>query len=204
MKRKALTVGLCICLMLTVTGCKGRVRSLKLADIKDETVLLRSDGSVQSGAYESFDQLYYDEDDLKSFMETSISTFNEEQGEECVKLNKLKIEENGTKHIAKAIVTYDNMKLYSVMNNIDAACYSMEEAKEAGVLPEIMTVAADGSRVNQKKVTDNTEYKVLVIQIKGDLIFPDAVKYYSNAMLLAPNTVETTGEERAVIVYKNK
>ena len=67
-----------------------------------------------------------------------------------------------------------------------------------------MTVAADGSRVNQKKVTDNTEYKVLVIQIKGDLIFPDAVKYYSNAMLLAPNTVETTGEERAVIVYKNK
>lgn len=204
MKRKGLTVGLCICLMLTVTGCKGRVRSLKLADIKDETVLLRSDGSVQSGAYEAFDEPYYDEDDLKTFMKTNIETFNREQGEDCVKLNKLKIEENGAKHIAKAIVTYDNMKLYKAMNNIDAACYSMEEAKEAGVLPEIMTVAADGSRVSQKEVTDNTELKVLVIQIKGDLIFPNSVKYYANAMLLAQNTVETTGEERAVIVYKNK
>ncbi|HAU85515.1 MAG TPA: hypothetical protein DCW90_08440 [Lachnospiraceae bacterium] len=204
MKRKALMVGLCICLMLAATGCKSRVHSLKLADIKDETVLLRSDGSVQSGAYEAFDEPYYDEDDLKAFMESAINTFNEEQGEECVKLNKLKIEENGTKHIAKAIVTYDNMKLYSAMNNIEAASYSMEEAKEAGVLPEIMTVAADGSRVSQKEVTDNTEYKVLVIQIKGDIMFPDAVKYYSNVMLLAPNTVETTGEEQAVIVYKNK
>ena len=75
MKRKALTVGLCICLMLTVTGCKGRVRSLKLADIKDETVLLRSDGSVQSGAYESFDQLYYDEDDLISEETTAICDY---------------------------------------------------------------------------------------------------------------------------------
>lgn len=202
MKKKALMLGLCLCLMFSVTGCKGRIQSLKLADIKDETVLLRSDGSVQSGAYEAFDEVYYDKDDLKSFMEKNIDEFNEEQGEECVKLNKLKIEENGTKHIAKAIVTYDNMKLYSVMNNIDATSYTMEEAKEAGVLPEILTVAADGSRVNQKEVTDNTEYKVLVIQIKGDLMFPDTVKYYDNAMLLAPNTVETTGEERAVIVYK--
>lgn len=195
-------MGLCICLMLSVTGCKGRIESLKLADIKAETVLLRSDGSVQSGAYESFDEIYYDQDELKKFIKKEIEDFNRKQGEECVKLNKLKIEEDGSKHVAKAIVTYDNMKLYSLMNQAEVASYTMEEAKEAGVLPEVLTVAADGSRVDQNKVTENTDYKVLVMQMKGKVIFPDTVKYYKDVMLLSQNTVETTEEERAVIVYK--
>ena len=182
MKKRALIVGLCLCMMLSGTGCRGKEHSLKLENIKDETVLLRKDGSVQSGAYEAFDEVYYDKEDLKIFMKSTIEQFNREQGEDCVKLSKLKIEKNGTKNIAKAIVTYHNVKQFSIMNGVAAQSYTMKEAKEAGILPEEFMVAADGSRVPQNEVTKNTDYKVLVIQIKGELIFPDTVKYYKDAM----------------------
>ncbi|SET49107.1 hypothetical protein SAMN04487772_1258 [[Clostridium] polysaccharolyticum] len=195
-------MGLCICLMLSVTGCKGRLEALRLADVKSETILLRSDGSVQSGAYESFNEIYYDQAELKKFMKKQIEDFNREQGEECVKLEKFKIEKRDSKHIAKAVVTFDNVKRYGLMNQSEIAEYTMKEAKEAGVLPEVFTVASDGSRVNQNKVTENADYKVLVMKMKGKVIFPDTVKYYKDVMLLSPNTVETTEEERAVIVYK--
>ncbi len=202
MRKRSLIMGLCLCIMISSTGCKGKDRSLKLDEIKNETVLLRVDGSVQSGSCETFDEVYYDKDDLKKFMKTSVEQFNKEQGKDCVKLNTLKFVENGKKQFAKAIVTYDNISCYSKMNNMEAKSYSMEEAKEAGILPDELTFAVDGSRVTKDKVTQNSEYKVLVIQFEGTLIFPDAVKYYKDAMLLAPNEMETTGEEQSVIVYK--
>lgn len=202
MKRKALTVGLCICLMLGMTGCKGRIQSLKLSEIKKETVLLRSDGSVQTGSYELFDQVYYDKADLKKFMTNAIEQFNREEGEDSVKLNKLKIEEIGSDKVAKSIITYDSVEIYNKMNGVDAVSYTMSEAKEAGVIPEEVTVAADGSRVNADEVTSHSDYKVLVIQFEGNIMLPDTVKYYSDVMLLAPDTVETTEDTKAVIVYK--
>lgn len=194
--------GLCICLMLSVTGCKGRLETLKVSEVKEETVLLRRDGSVQSGAYETFDKSYYKEDELKSFMKAEIEEYNQEHGEDKVKLTKLKIADNGSKQVAKAIVTYQDVETFSQMNNIEAAQYTMEQAVEANVFPEELTVAADGSRVGQDEVVKNKDYKVLVIQIKGDVLLPDTVKYYKNAMLLSSNKVEATGEELAVIVYK--
>lgn len=202
MKKKAFMAGLCICLMLSVTGCKGRLETLKVSEVKEETVLLRRDGSVQSGAYETFDKSYYKEDELKSFMKAEIEEYNQEHGEDKVKLTKLKIADNGSKQVAKAIVTYQDVETFSQMNNIEAAQYTMEQAVEANVFPEELTVAADGSRVGQDEVVKNKDYKVLVIQIKGDVLLPDTVKYYKNAMLLSSNKVEATGEELAVIVYK--
>lgn len=191
-----------ICMVLLCTGCKSKVQSLKLSELEDETVLLRSDGTVQSGVFEEFDAYYYKEDELETFMKNAITQFNEQQGEDCVKLSKFELDDSSGKKIAKAIFTYDNFEAYSALYGIDAACYTMKEAKEAGVLPAKFTIAADGSRTDQKEVTQNSDYKVLVIQYKADIILPDAVKYYSNAMLLSSNTVETTGEEVAVIVYK--
>lgn len=193
---------LCICLVLFCTGCKSKVQSLKLSELEGETLLLRSDGTIQSGAYEEFDAYYYKEDEAEEFMKNAITQFNEKQGEDCVKLSKFQLEDSSEKTIAKAVFTYDNLEAYSALNGIEAACYTMKEAKEAGVLPAKFTIAADGSRTDQKEVTQNSDYKVLVIQYKADIILPDAVKYYSNAMLLSSNTVETTGEEAAVIVYK--
>lgn len=202
MKKKALIMVLCICMVLLCTGCKSKVQSLELSELEDETVLLRSDGTVQSGSFEEFDAYYYKEDEVEMFMENAITQFNEQQGEDCVELSKFSFDDSSGKKIAKAIFTYDNFEAYSALNGIDAACYTMKEAKEAGVLPAKFTIAADGSRTDQKEVTQNSDYKVLVIQYKADIILPDAVKYYSNAMLLSSNTVETTGEEVAVIVYK--
>lgn len=202
MRKKALIAGLCICIMLGTAGCKGRVQSLKLSQVKEEMILLRSNGSVQSGSYEAFDQVYYDKDGLKNFMESAIEQFNREQGKDTVKLTKLKIEKKGSEKVAKSIITYDSVEIYNKMNGVDAVSYSMKEAEEAGVFPEEITVAADGSRVKKDEVTGHSAYKVLVIQFEGNIILPDTVKYYADAMLLAPNTVETTEDKKAVIVYK--
>lgn len=201
MSKKTFAIALCICMLLSGTGCK-KVESLQLSDIQEETVMLRSDGTVQSGAYELFEEPYYKEDDLKAFINKEINQFNEEHGEKSVKLSQLEIGKSGHKKIAKAIFTYDDISSYSALNQVDAKCYTMEEAIEAGVLPEILNVAADGSRVSRDEVAAKKDYKVLTIQAKADIILPEFIQYYANAMLLSLKTAETTGEELAVIVYK--
>lgn len=201
MGNKTFAIALCICMLLSGTGCK-KVESLQLSDIKEETVMLRSDGTVQSGAYELFEEPYYKEADLKEFINEEIDQFNEEHGEKSVKLSQLEVGKSGSKKIAKAIFTYGDISSYSALNHVDAKCYTMEEAIEAGVLPEILNVAADGSRVSRDEVAAKKDYKVLTIQVKADIILPESVQYYVNAMLLSLKTAETTGEELAVIVYK--
>lgn len=201
MSKKTFAIALCVCMLLSGTGCK-KVESLQLSNVEEETVMIRSDGTVQSGAYELFEEPYYKEEDLKAFITEEIDQFNEEHGEKSVKLSQLEIGKSGKKKIAKAIFTYDDISSYSALNNVDAKCYTMEEAIEAGVLPEILNVAADGSRVLRDEVAAKEDYKVLAIQVKADIILPEAVKYYVNAMLLSLKTAETTGEELAVIVYK--
>lgn len=202
MKKKTLAVGLCVCLMLSGTGCKGKLKTLKLSDIKEETVLLRKDGSVQSGSYEEFKEIYYEADELKSFMESEIEKYNREHGEDMVTLTKVKVSKSGSKNVARAIVTYHDVETYSKMNNLEAAHYTMSEAKEASVLPDELIVAADGKRINKEKLENDEDFKVLVIQMKGDILLPDTVKYYKNAMLLSANKVETTEDGPAVIIYK--
>ncbi len=202
MKKSAFILMLCISLACCTTGCKGKVQSLKLSEIKDETVLLRSDGSVQSAAYEEFDKYYYDEKELEEYMEAVIEDYNERNGEKSVKLAKFDLEKVNGKNIAKAIFSYKDLATYCEMNGVAATTYTIEEAKAAGVLPTTFTNAADGTKIDQNAVTENSNYKVLVIQVKADIMLPDSVKYYSNAMLLNSNSVETTGEQTAVIVYK--
>ena len=193
---------LCISLIFCTTGCKSKVQSLKLSEIKDETFLLRSDGSVQSASYEEFEKYYYREEELKEFMADIMEDYNERNGEKSVKLTKFDLEKVNGKDIAKAIFSYKDLASYCEMNGIAAAIYTMEEAKQAGVLPTTFTNAADGSKIDQNAATKDSDFNVLVIQVKADVILPDSVKYYSNAMLLSSNSVETTGEEAAVIVYK--
>ena len=164
--------------------------------------MIRSDGTVQSGSYEVFEEPYYKEADLKEFMNETIDQFNEEHGKDSVKLSQFTIDKSGKKKIAKAIFTYNSISSYSALNQIEANCYTMEEAVEAGILPEILNVASDGSRVERDEVTAKKEYKVLTIQAKANIMLPESVQYYVNAMLLSLKTAETTGEELAVIVYK--
>ena len=194
---------LSICMAVSLAGCKSKLQSLSIADINDETFLLRSDGSVQSAAYEEFEKYYYQQDELEEFMQDTIKSYNEQQGEEVVELTKFKVEENASgKNYATAIFTYDSLAVYCEMNGVEAQTYTMKEAKAKGVLPTTFTMASDGSKVSQKEVSDNEDYKVLTISIKADVYLPNTVKYYTNAMILSSNSVETTGEDVAVIVYK--
>lgn len=115
MRKVAAAFMICLCIV-SLSGCKGKVESLKLSDVNEETLLIRSNGTLQLGANETFDKIYYDEKDLKDFIESAIESFNEENGKGSVKLSDLEVENEKV----KAIFTYDSMESYSEMNRIEA------------------------------------------------------------------------------------
>lgn len=197
MKRITLTMVLCLSMILLV-GCKGGVQSLKIDEIKGETILIRSDGTVQSAAKEKFDKKYYDINDLKDFMNETIEHFNARHEKDAVKLTKIKEEEK----VVKAIFTYKDLETYCELNKIDAKLYTMEEAVEADILPTLMVNAVDNSDADLETVTKHSDYKVFTIQEKLNIKVPDSIKYYVNAAFLDAKTVEATGDDLTVIVYK--
>ncbi|SFR75853.1 hypothetical protein [Anaeromicropila populeti] len=197
MKKIALTVGLCLCTCM-LAGCKSKMKSLDMDDVKTSTILIRSDGTVQSSSVENFEKEYYSESELKDFIDDAVSEYNDKTGEKVIKLEDCEVNDQK----ASMILTYDSLEHYKQLNEVETVSYTMEEAVDADIFPEKFVNAVDGSEALLKEVTADTSYKVLYVEEATEVIVPEAIKFYSNAMLLRADSVQTTGEEPAVIIYK--
>jgi len=197
MKKFALTMIMCLSTVLFV-GCNNKVQSLRMGDIANETILVRSNGTIQSAANEDFEKDYYDEKELKAFMEENVEYYNSTHEKDAVKITKVKVDGNK----AKAIFTYKDLETYCELNGMEAHLYTMEEADAAGILPDKLVNASDNSDVEKESVLKHSDLNVFAISAKMDIMLPNNIMYYVNGAFLSPTKLEASGEGLTVIVYK--
>ena len=58
-----------------------------------DTVYVQKRGAIISAAIADFDKDYYDEEELKSFVEKRVEEYQKEQGKDSVKIDKFSVEE---------------------------------------------------------------------------------------------------------------
>lgn len=188
-------MGLCF-----MTGCK-KGTTLKLSDVTESTILLYGNGSIQGASVEAFDESYYDKNELKDFIKSDIETFNSKDGnEDAVKLNSYDV----SNETAKVLLTYRDMDVYDAYNSSDIKSLTMDEAMNQGILPDTLTDAASGEKVSKEDVTKHTEYMIVTVSEVIDVKVEGTVKYYSNAMLLDEQTMQSEADKNAIIVYEKK
>lgn len=194
--KKLFVMGLVASCLLA--GCKNATK-LTAGEIKTSTLSVDKKGNVQVAMVESFEQAYYQEDELKTYLEGILADYNENSESE-VKMSSFLVE-NG---IASAVFSYPSIEDYQNLNEVSASYLSVSEAKDQ--LPDVLLSAKDGAQTQKETILSEekaTKYKVLILSESYDVVVEGTILYYSNAQMLTDSSLHTNAAEgdSSVIIY---
>lgn len=202
--KRGIAVGMLLAagLLTACGGKKAEVKELKAGQVKEATLLVKQDGTVQSAIVEEFDKDYYKKDELKSFMEAQIQGYNSQNGADSVVLKESDVKDGkaiavfGYKDMASYIGFY---KYYAPYSGVEGGICSVEEAKQSGALDGAFT-DAEGNPVTKEELVENEDYSVVSLEGQTLVQTESEIAGVSGAELEDGNTARVSGS--AVIVCK--
>ncbi|MDE6917092.1 MAG: hypothetical protein K2P39_09900, partial [Lachnospiraceae bacterium] len=132
MIRKSVILMLCLC-MLGLVAC-GEKEQQGTPEVKDEvaattsSVIVNKDGSISCSIIEDFVENYYDEEGLKTMIETSISEYKAENVTAKVDLKSCKAKDG----VVKVLMEYGDYQTYAGFNQEEFFAGTIQAANMAG------------------------------------------------------------------------
>lgn len=198
MKKFLLYTVLTLCLVLTA-GCKTKNRELTVEDVKNSTILVKNDGTVQAATIETFEKNNYSLDELKGFITKEIGKYNQDNEADSIVINTLEVKDGN----AVLILNYKSLENYTAFNKVKASFTTAADAKSSKLeLPDVYVNVKDGANTSPDVALKNSKYKVLVLNEKTDVMVDGKVKFFANGTLHGKSNFETGSAEPSVIIYK--
>ena len=129
--KKSLNFWFIFVMALVMSGCGSKFEPT------ESTIFVTSKGKVQSAVMESFEQAYYDFDELYKEIEKEVKAYCLDKNEELVVVNSL-VEENDT---VSLLMEYQSAEDYAEFNDVLLFSGAFEEAVNAGFVPEVLYTA---------------------------------------------------------------
>lgn len=211
-----LTVGICL------SGCKTSETAAFSPSVS--CVYVAEDGSFSSALVEEIGSTAVEEKELRQYLETTVSRFNEEKGAEAQAKNKkgkerlpvaLQSLSIGKDNRVTVIFEYGSLEAMTAfaqtednedetVNRISVLeMKSVSEADLAGWFQEAVLVTADGNQADSETVMKETEGKAVRIQGGTNLMVPGSILYRSeNTELIDEYTVSLPEDGMACVVFK--
>ena len=164
-----------VCVMMTglFSACG------KSLEADRDTVYVQKRGAVVSAAIADFDKDYYDEEELKSFVEQRVEEYQKEQGKDSVKIDKFSVEEG----VAKLYMKYDDYEVYQDFNEVKLFAGTVPQALAAGYdFDTEFTKVEDGKAAGSIENTEvvDTDYKVVILSEKVEVKVDGVIQYMSS------------------------
>ena len=202
MKKRMVALGCCIGMSMLLGACGAKL------DVQENTIALQRNGKILEAAVESFDQSYYDQEDLNTYVQNVVDDYTAEHGKKSVSVTDSKVEEK------KAYLTlqYENAETFSDFTGIECFNGSIVEAQSAGYdfdldFYPVTDGKADTKTVKGSTLLDDDDLKVLIVKENSDLIVPGKIAYVSTegTEVASEKQVNVTQKEQdtdeAVLVY---
>lgn len=197
-KKKIMSSCLVAC-MLFLAACSKETH-LSLSETETDTLYVSAEGTLELANVEEFASDQYKEDELKSFIEDTIQTY-EETGTDRKGTITMKDFEVKNK-MAKVLLAIDNAETYTAFQGEELQYLTSENIANNLVLPENFKKASDGKTIEKQDVLKEKGLKYLIIEENLCVKVEGTIKYYSDAMLTGDSEIQTTGEKVAVIIYE--
>lgn len=198
----------------TAVLCLGALAAVLLAgcgsrlDVKKNTVALQKNGKVLEAAVEDFDQSYYDEDELNSFVEDAVKEYTSENGKKTVTVTDFKLKDE----TAYLTLKYESTDVFSDFTGTECFSGDLLEAQSAGYdFDADFWAVEDGKAakdtVSSSEVLADDDLKVLIINGNSDIIVPGKIAYVSanGTEVSAKDTVTVQPKEddpdESILVY---
>lgn len=202
MKKRMVALGCCIGMSMLLGACGAKL------DVQENTIALQRNGKILEAAVESFDQSYYDQEELNTYVQNVVDDYTAEHGKKSVSVTDSKVEEK------KAYLTlqYENAEMFSDFTGIECFNGSIVEAQSAGYdfdldFYPVTDGKADTKTVKGSTLLDDDDLKVLIVKENSDLIVPGKIAYVSTegTEVASEKQVNVTQKEQdtdeAVLVY---
>ena len=202
MKKRMVALGCCIGMSMLLGACGAKL------DVQENTIALQRNGKILEAAVESFDQSYYDQEELNTYVQNVVDDYTAEHGKKSVSVTDSKVEEK------KAYLTlqYENAETFSDFTGIECFNGSIVEAQSAGYdfdldFYPVTDGKADTKTVKGSTLLDDDDLKVLIVKENSDLIVPGKIAYVSTegTEVASEKQVNVTQKEQdtdeAVLAY---
>ena len=202
MKKRMAALGCCIGMSMLLGACGTKL------DVQENTIALQRNGKILEAAVESFDQSYYDQEELDTYVQNAVDDYTAEHGKKSVSVTDSKVEEK------KAYLTlqYENAETFRDFTGIECFSGSIVEAQSAGYdfdldFYPVTEGKADTKAVKGSTLLDDDDLKVLIVKENSDLIVPGKIAYVSTegTEVTSEKQVNVTQKEQdtdeAVLVY---
>lgn len=163
------------CLMFAglLTGCG------KSLDADRDTVYVQKKGTVVSAAIADFDKDYYDEEELKTYIDERVEDYQGEHGKDSVSIDEFSVEEG----VAKLMIKYKSCEEYQNFNEVTLFSGTVPQALAEGYdfdteFTEIKDGKAAGT-IGKDEITD-TDAKVIILSEKVDVKVDGTIQYVSS------------------------
>ena len=174
MRKRMVALSCCIGMCMLMAACGTKL------DVQENTIALQRNGKILEAAVETFDQSYYKEDELNSYIQNAVDDFTAEHGKKSVSVTESKVEEK------KAYLTlqYENAETFQDFSGIECFSGSIVEAQSAGYDFEqdfypVTDGKADKKTVRGSSLLEDDDLKVLIVKENSDLIVPGKIAYVS-------------------------
>lgn len=195
-KKKVWSACLALCILLC-GGCSDS-NKLKLSDLDTDTLYVSSDGTMELVNVEEFKEEYYSKSELKEFIQDTVDTYVEQEDAGTVEMEDFSVKDG----IAKVGLSFDSPSTYAAFQGEEFQFLKSEEITDSLVLPEQFSTVEDGKKIEKQEVLKQTGLKYIIVNSALNIQLDGIVKYYSDAMIIGDNEVQTTGEEPAVIIFE--
>ena len=189
------------CIGLTIMICAGMLAGCGSSlEADTNTVYVSKHGKVVSMDVEQLDQSYYDETELKEFVDSAVDEYNTENGKNSVKVDDLTV--------AKLRMDYETVDDYTAFNGVELYEGKIVQALAAGYDfdTDFAGVDKDGSvtGVTRGDILAQEDLKVVIIKANTDVKIDGKILYVScdNVTVTGKDSVsikEGTGIEKTWI-----
>ena len=193
MRKRMVALSCCIGMCMLMAACGTKL------DVQENTIALQRNGKILEAAVETFDQSYYKEDELNSYIQNAVDDYTAEHGKKSVSVTESKVEEK------KAYLTlqYENAETFQDFSCIECFSGSIVEAQSAGYDFEqdfypVTDGKADKKTVRGSSLLEDDDLKVLIVKENSDLIVPGKIAYVST------EGTEVTSEKQVNVTQKQQ
>lgn len=193
MRKRMVALSCCIGMCMLMAACGTKL------DVQENTIALQRNGKILEAAVETFDESYYKEDELNSYIQNAVDDYTAEHGKKSVSVTESKVEEK------KAYLTlqYENAETFQDFSGIECFSGSIVEAQSAGYDFEqdfypVTDGKADKKTVRGSSLLEDDDLKVLIVKENSDLIVPGKIAYVST------EGTEVTSEKQVNVTQKQQ
>lgn len=172
--KKIISISL-VCLLITglLTGCG------KSLEADRDTVYVQKKGTIISAAIADFDKDYYQEEELKNYVDDRIQAYQSTHGQKSIQIEDFSVEEG----IAKLFIKYAGYEDYQEFNDVTLFSGTVPQALAAGYkfdteFSEIVDEKVTGSIENTKIM--ELDAKIIILSEKVDVKVDGTVQYVSS------------------------